>query len=94
MTLRIHEADGIPYEYVVDIRSPFKHFEVPFNTKYKRIRRNTKRYLAQQAAAQAAAEGDAEAAKAMGLIDMGFRNTVYGPGSNGLIVRSCCVPLV
>jgi transcription initiation factor TFIID subunit 2 len=72
MTVRIHEADGTPYEHVLDIRSPFKRFEVPFNTKYKRIRRNTKRYLARQAAAQAAAEGDAEAAEAMGLIDMGF----------------------
>ncbi|OJA15957.1 TAF2 protein [Rhizopogon vesiculosus] len=72
MTVRIHEADGTPYEHVLDIRSSFKRFEVPFNTKYKRIRRNTKRYLARQAAAQAAAEGDAEAAEAMGLIDMGF----------------------
>ncbi|KAL4070551.1 hypothetical protein J3A83DRAFT_4244024 [Scleroderma citrinum] len=72
MTVRIHEADGTPYEHVLDIRSPFKRYEVPFNTKYKRIRRNTKRYLARQAAAQAAAEGDAEAAEAMGLIDMGF----------------------
>ncbi|KAG6333744.1 hypothetical protein ID866_5345, partial [Astraeus odoratus] len=72
MTVRIHEADGTPYEHVLDIRSLFKRYEVPFNTKYKRIRRNTKRYLARQAAAQAAAEGDAEAAEAMGLIDMGF----------------------
>ncbi len=72
MTIRIHEADGTPYEHVLDIRSPFKRYEVPFNTKYKRVRRNTKRYLARQAAAQAAAEGDAEAAEAMGMIDMGF----------------------
>ncbi|KAI6012544.1 hypothetical protein F5J12DRAFT_818579 [Pisolithus orientalis] len=72
MTVRIHEADGTPYEHVLDIRSTFKRYEVPFNTKYKRIRRNTKRYLARQQAAQAAAEGDAEAAEAMGLIDMGF----------------------
>ncbi|KAF8640825.1 hypothetical protein AX17_000474 [Amanita inopinata Kibby_2008] len=72
MTIRIHEADGTPYEHVLDIRSPFKRYEVPFNTKYKRVRRNTKRYLARQAAAQAAAEGDSEAAEAMGMIDMGF----------------------
>lgn len=58
MTIRIHEADGTPYEHVLDIRSPFKRFEVPFNTKYKRVRRNTKRYLARQAAAQAAVEGE------------------------------------
>lgn len=72
MTIRIHEADGTPYEHVLDIRTPFKRYEVPFNTKYKRVRRNTKRYLARQAAAQAAAEGDAEAAEAMGMVDMGF----------------------
>lgn len=72
MTIRIHEADGTPYEHVLDIRAPFKRYEVPFNTKYKRVRRNTKRYLARQAAAQAAAEGDAEAAEAIGMIDMGF----------------------
>ena len=72
MTIRIHEADGTPYEHVLDIRSNFKRYDVPFNTKYKRVRRNTKRYLARQAAAQAAAEGDADAAEAMGLIDMGF----------------------
>lgn len=72
MTIRIHEADGTPYEHVLDIRSPFKRYEVPFNTKYKRVRRNTKRYLARQAAAQAAAEGDAEAAEAIGMVDMGF----------------------
>ncbi|KAG2152646.1 uncharacterized protein EDB93DRAFT_1249153 [Suillus bovinus] len=67
MTVRIHEADGTPYEYVLDIHSPFKHFE---------------------AAAQAAAESEAEAAEAMGLIDMGFGDTVYGPQSNGLIVSN------
>ena len=72
MTIRIHEADGTPYEHVLDIRNPYKRYEVPFNTKYKRVRRNTKRYLARQAAAQAAAEGDAEAAAAMDMVDMGF----------------------
>ncbi|KAJ6541894.1 hypothetical protein B0H19DRAFT_1175115 [Mycena capillaripes] len=77
MTVRIHEADGTPYEHVLDIRSTFKRYEVPFNTKYKRVRRNTKRYLARQAAAQAAAEGDTEAAEAMGMVDMGFGLEVW-----------------
>ncbi|KAJ7508635.1 hypothetical protein B0H11DRAFT_37054 [Mycena galericulata] len=77
MTVRIHEADGTPYEHVLDIRSNFKRYEVPFNTKYKRVRRNTKRYLARQAAAQAAAEGDTEAAEAMGMVDMGFGLEVW-----------------
>lgn len=77
MTIRIHEADGTPYEHVLDIRNAFKRYEVPFNTKYKRVRRNTKRYLARQAAAQAAAEGDTEAAEAMGMVDMGFGLEVW-----------------
>ncbi|KAF8079062.1 hypothetical protein FPV67DRAFT_1558205 [Lyophyllum atratum] len=71
MTIRIHEADGTPYEHVLDIRSAFKRYE------YKRVRRNTKRYLARQAAAQAAADGDTEAAEAMGMVDMGFGLEVW-----------------
>ncbi|GAA5910197.1 hypothetical protein JCM8208_006756 [Rhodotorula glutinis] len=72
MTIRIHEADGTPYEHVLSLAETFKRHEVPFNTKYKRVRRNTKRYQARQAAATAAALGDAEAAEDMGLIDVGF----------------------
>ena len=72
MTVRIHEADGTPYEHVLDIRLPYKKYEVPFNTKYKRVRRNTKRFQARQAAAAAAADGDADAAEDMSMIDMGF----------------------
>ncbi|KAF8527429.1 hypothetical protein BU17DRAFT_39590 [Hysterangium stoloniferum] len=77
MTVRIHEADGTPYEHVLDVRSPFKRYEVPFNTKYKRIRRNTKRFIARQQAAIAAAQGDTEAKEAMGMIDMGFGLDVW-----------------
>jgi transcription initiation factor TFIID subunit 2 len=54
LTVRIHEADGTPYEHILDIQSNKHKFEVQFNTKYKRIRRNTKRFLAKQAAAAAA----------------------------------------
>ncbi|KAI9479594.1 hypothetical protein BDB00DRAFT_173553 [Zychaea mexicana] len=61
LTVRIHEADGTPYEHILDIQSAKHKFEVQFNTKYKRIRRNTKRFLAKQAAAAAAvAEEDAD----------------------------------
>ncbi|OAD70358.1 hypothetical protein PHYBLDRAFT_115437 [Phycomyces blakesleeanus NRRL 1555(-)] len=42
LTVRIHEADGTPYEHILDIQSSKHKFEVQFNTKYKRIRRNTK----------------------------------------------------
>jgi len=72
LTVRIHEADGTPYEHVLDIRSDQKKYEILFNTKYKRVRRNTKRYLARKAAAAAAEAGDAEAAEALDMIDTGF----------------------
>lgn len=72
MTARIHEPDGTPYEHVLDIKNHIQRYEVPFNTKYKRVRRNTKRFQARQAAAKAAAEGDQEAQDALGMIDLGF----------------------
>ncbi|KAI1392709.1 uncharacterized protein F4822DRAFT_391854 [Hypoxylon trugodes] len=52
MTIRIHEADGTPYEHIVEIREENAHhvkFEIPYNTKYKRLkktRRNRERALA------------------------------------------------
>ncbi|KAJ2724341.1 hypothetical protein GGI07_002020 [Coemansia sp. Benny D115] len=48
MTARIREADGTPYEHVLDIHEATKKFEVQFNTKYKRIRRSTKRFHKRQ----------------------------------------------
>ncbi|KAJ1880535.1 hypothetical protein H4R99_005356 [Coemansia sp. RSA 1722] len=48
MTARIREADGTPYEHVLDIHEGWKRFEVQFNTKYKRIRRSTKRFHKRQ----------------------------------------------
>lgn len=72
MTVRIHEADGTPYEHVFDLNAASKRFEVPFNTKYKRVRRNTKRFKSRQAAAKAAAEGDEGAAEDISLMDLGF----------------------
>ncbi|KAG9000448.1 hypothetical protein FRB94_005418 [Tulasnella sp. JGI-2019a] len=77
ITVRIHEADGTPYEHVLDIRSAQKHYEVMFNTKYKRVRRNTKRYASRKAAAQAAAAGDQEAAEDIGLLDDIFGNSLW-----------------
>lgn len=72
MMVRIHEADGTPYEHVFDLNTASRRFEVPFNTKYKRVRRNTKRFKSRQAAAQAAAEGDEGAAEDISLMDLGF----------------------
>ena len=42
MTIRIHEADGTPYEHIVQVNQAVQHIEVPYNTKYKRIKRNRK----------------------------------------------------
>lgn len=40
MTIRIHEADGTPYEHIVEIKEGVTKFEIPYNTKYKRLKRN------------------------------------------------------
>ncbi len=40
MTIRIHEADGTPYEHIVDINEVSKRVEIPYNTKYKRLKRS------------------------------------------------------
>lgn len=40
MTIRIHEADGTPYEHIVDIKEGVTKFDIPYNTKYKRLKRN------------------------------------------------------
>ncbi|KAJ7362696.1 hypothetical protein DFH08DRAFT_1025072 [Mycena albidolilacea] len=68
MTVRIHEADGTPYEHVLDIQAPFKRCWVPFGVECGRVGRDTKRYLAWRAAAQAAEE-DTEAVEAMGMLE-------------------------
>lgn len=42
MTVRIHEADGTPYEHILEIREDAtrsSRFEIPYNTKYKRLKR-------------------------------------------------------
>ncbi|KAK8072028.1 Transcription initiation factor TFIID subunit 2 [Apiospora saccharicola] len=43
MTIRIHEADGTPYEHIVEIKEDTAKsikFEIPYNTKYKRLKRS------------------------------------------------------
>lgn len=40
MTIRIHEADGTPYEHIIDIKDATMRFDIPYNTKYKRLKRN------------------------------------------------------
>lgn len=40
MTIRIHEADGTPYEHIVEIREYIQKIEIPYHTKYKRLKRS------------------------------------------------------
>jgi len=40
MTIRIHEADGTPYEHIVEIKEQTTRLEIPYNTKYKRLKRS------------------------------------------------------
>jgi len=40
LTVRIHEADGAPFEHLVEVKQDFKIHPLPFNTKYKRTRRS------------------------------------------------------
>ena len=58
MTIRIHEADGTPYEHIVEIKEATTRLEIPYNTKYKRLKRSRRQRERQQAAG--AAEGEEE----------------------------------
>lgn len=40
MTIRIHEADGTPYEHIIEIKEATTKFDIPYNTKYKRLKRS------------------------------------------------------
>lgn len=40
MTIRIHEADGTPYEHIIEIKEAQTKFDIPYNTKYKRLKRS------------------------------------------------------
>jgi transcription initiation factor TFIID subunit 2 len=51
MTIRIHEADGTPYEHIVEIKEQLTKFDIPYNTKYKRLKRS-RRAKERAAAAQ------------------------------------------
>ncbi|CBF84980.1 hypothetical protein AN1494.2 [Aspergillus nidulans FGSC A4] len=58
MTIRIHEADGTPYEHIVEIKEGVTKFDIPYNTKYKRLKRNKRQK--ERAAAVIGADGNAE----------------------------------
>ncbi|KAI4139467.1 MAG: hypothetical protein L6R39_006275 [Caloplaca ligustica] len=40
MTICIHEADGSPYEHLIEIKDAITKFEILYNTKYKRLKRS------------------------------------------------------
>ncbi|KAK3116918.1 Transcription initiation factor TFIID subunit 2 [Teratosphaeriaceae sp. CCFEE 6253] len=56
MTIRIHEADGTPYEHIVEIKEQITRLEIPYNTKYKRLKRSRRQKdrLASAAAVESA----------------------------------------
>ncbi len=56
ITIRVHEADGTPYEHVVEIRESQMKFEIPYNTKYKRLKRSRRQREKNFAAAAANAD--------------------------------------
>ncbi|KAH9824294.1 hypothetical protein DFH28DRAFT_1103158 [Melampsora americana] len=58
MSIRIHEADGIPYEHVLDVKDHSRKYELPINTKYKRARKSIKRYTMTNPTAEAEEEAD------------------------------------
>ncbi|PGH16361.1 hypothetical protein AJ80_05211 [Polytolypa hystricis UAMH7299] len=58
MTIRIHEADGTPYEHIVEIKEGVTKFDIPYNTKYKRLKRNKRQK--ERAAATFAGDPNAE----------------------------------
>ncbi|KAJ4355180.1 Transcription initiation factor TFIID subunit 2 [Ascochyta clinopodiicola] len=60
MTIRIHEADGTPYEHIVEINASKVKVEIPYNTKYKRLKRNRLNKERMAAAAGLDASGDAQ----------------------------------
>jgi transcription initiation factor TFIID subunit 2 len=57
--VRIQEADGRPYEHIVEIREPTVKVEFNYNTKYKRLKR-TKRAKERLAAAATESRNDEE----------------------------------
>lgn len=65
ITIRIHEADGTPYEHIVEIRDDTAinrgvKFDIPYNTKYKRLKRRREKKQATAAGAAEKGEGAAE----------------------------------
>ncbi|KAK3671208.1 Transcription initiation factor TFIID subunit 2 [Recurvomyces mirabilis] len=61
MTIRIHEADGTPYEHIVEIKEQVTKLEIPYNTKYKRLKRSRRQKDRAAASENNAGEGGEDA---------------------------------
>ena len=59
MTIRVHEADGTPYEHIVEIKEAVTKLNIHYATKYKRKTRSRQQRL-KDAANRAAGEGDGD----------------------------------
>ena len=64
ISIRIHEADGTPYEHIMEIREDTASnrtvkFDIPYNTKYKRLKRRREKKQATAAGAAEKADGAA-----------------------------------
>ncbi|ODV65215.1 hypothetical protein HYPBUDRAFT_154054, partial [Hyphopichia burtonii NRRL Y-1933] len=40
MTIRVHEADGTPYEHIVDLKEGVVRLDIQYNSKFKRLKKN------------------------------------------------------
>jgi transcription initiation factor TFIID subunit 2 len=58
MTIRIHEADGTPYEHIVDLKEGFTKLDIQYNTKYKRLKRSQKQLRTEKEQREAAEDDD------------------------------------
>ncbi|KAF8865298.1 hypothetical protein BDZ45DRAFT_442084 [Acephala macrosclerotiorum] len=61
LTIRIHEADGTPYEHIVHIQEGTQKIEIPYNTKYKRLKRSRRQKERMNAGVEINADGGEEA---------------------------------
>lgn len=45
MTIRVHEADGTPYEHIVELKDAVSKLDIPYNTKNRRTKRGRRKQL-------------------------------------------------
>jgi transcription initiation factor TFIID subunit 2 len=60
MTIQIHEADGTPYQHIVELKEAVTRIDIPYNTKYKRLKRSRRQKERAAAAAGIDISGDGQ----------------------------------